>query len=184
MNEIRRRSGNVPRRLLQDPNRTEKPPIKANNVRFDTSVARHYLSVYSFASRLTNDPREAVLLTHGAHRRRRRQVKIERLNQAARCTTIFQRIVSPYFHIAWVAPLFIALVLKPVFGQSSLEAPGEQKVQITVPSEIARGCEEVSRAAIGCELRELLECMHTEHLNPQGLRWIHAWGAPSATEAA
>jgi hypothetical protein len=34
--------------------------------RFDTVVGRYYPAVYNFASRLTDDPREAVLLTHGA----------------------------------------------------------------------------------------------------------------------
>jgi hypothetical protein len=44
--------------------RTEegKPSIKTDRARFDTLVARYY----SFASRLTDDPRKAVLLTHDA----------------------------------------------------------------------------------------------------------------------
>jgi hypothetical protein len=160
MKETPRRRGNVPRHLLQEANRKQKPPIKANNVRFDTSVARHYSTVYSFASRPTSDPRKAVLLTHDALRKRCRQLRIERPKQAARRTTMPQRIVRSYFHIAGVAPLFITLFLAPVFAQSPLEAPGEQKVQITVRSEIARGCEEVSQAAASCELKALLECMH------------------------
>jgi plasmid replication initiation protein len=40
--------------------------MKRKRVRFDTLVARYYPAVYSFASRLTDDPREAVLLTHEA----------------------------------------------------------------------------------------------------------------------
>jgi hypothetical protein len=50
------------------PARTEegKPSIKTDPARFDTLVARYYPAVYSFASRLTDDPRKAVLLTHNA----------------------------------------------------------------------------------------------------------------------
>jgi DNA-directed RNA polymerase specialized sigma24 family protein len=40
--------------------------MKAKTSRFDRLVARYYASVYSFASRLTDDPREAVVLTHDA----------------------------------------------------------------------------------------------------------------------
>ena len=34
----------------------EKPPLKAKTSRFDTLVARYYPVIYSFASRLTDDP--------------------------------------------------------------------------------------------------------------------------------
>jgi hypothetical protein len=34
--------------------------MKRRRARFDTLVARYYPAVYSFASRLTDDPREAV----------------------------------------------------------------------------------------------------------------------------
>jgi len=34
--------------------------MKRTHARFDTLVARYYPAVYSFASRLTDDPREAV----------------------------------------------------------------------------------------------------------------------------
>jgi hypothetical protein len=50
----------------QEPNKRRKPPMKTKRARFNTLVARHYPAVYSFASRLTDDPLEAVLLTHGA----------------------------------------------------------------------------------------------------------------------
>jgi len=81
--------------------------------------------------------------------------------QGLRRTPMTRRMVKPCFHIACVALLFITLVLASVFGQSPRETPGGQKVQTTVPSEIARGCEEVLQAATGCGLRELLECMHS-----------------------
>ena len=49
-------------------NQKRKPPIKAKSSRFDNLVARYYPAVYSFASRLTDDPREAVALTRNAFR--------------------------------------------------------------------------------------------------------------------
>jgi hypothetical protein len=48
--------------------------------RFDTLVGCYYPAVYSFASRLTYDPREAVLLTHDAFntiRKRRSRLRDE-----------------------------------------------------------------------------------------------------------
>lgn len=52
-----------------------KPP-KANKLgRFETSVRRYYSGVYSFASRLTDDPVEAVGLTHGAFISTRKQLQ-------------------------------------------------------------------------------------------------------------
>jgi hypothetical protein len=45
-------------------NQKKKPPMKAKSSRFDSLVARYYPAVYSFASRLTDDPRDAVA---GAH---------------------------------------------------------------------------------------------------------------------
>ena len=37
--------------------------MKTKSSRFDRLVARYYPAVYSFASRLTDDPREAIALT-------------------------------------------------------------------------------------------------------------------------
>jgi DNA-directed RNA polymerase specialized sigma24 family protein len=56
--------------------RTEegKLSIKRDPARFDTLVARYYPAVYSFASRLTDDPRKAVLLTHNAFKTISKQV--------------------------------------------------------------------------------------------------------------
>jgi len=60
-----------------------KPPTKTKGTRFDTLVSRYYPAVYSFASRLTDDPREAILLTKDAfntirkrHWRRRNEVML------------------------------------------------------------------------------------------------------------
>jgi DNA-directed RNA polymerase specialized sigma24 family protein len=59
-----------------------KSPMKTKRTRFDTLVARYYPAVYSFASRLTDDPREAVLLTHDAFNSTRNQLRSRR-NEAA-----------------------------------------------------------------------------------------------------
>jgi|ERR687887_395712 DNA-directed RNA polymerase specialized sigma24 family protein len=60
------RGGDVLRGQRQVPNKARKPRMRAKRARFNTLVARHYPAVYSFASRLTDDPLEAVLLTHDA----------------------------------------------------------------------------------------------------------------------
>jgi hypothetical protein len=49
--------------------------MKRKCLRFDTLVSRYYPAVYSFASRLTDDPREAVLLTHEAFTATRNQLR-------------------------------------------------------------------------------------------------------------
>ena len=59
-------SGTILRAQSQGLNQKRKPPTKTKYRRFDTLVGHYYPAVYSFASRLTDDPREAVLLTHDA----------------------------------------------------------------------------------------------------------------------
>ena len=59
-------SGSILRAQSQGPNPKRKLPTKTKYTRFDSLVARYYPAVYSFASRLTDDPREAVLLTYNA----------------------------------------------------------------------------------------------------------------------
>ena len=51
-----------------------KPPMKAKSSHFDSLVARYYPAVYSFASRLTDDPREAIALTRNAFRSAQKQL--------------------------------------------------------------------------------------------------------------
>jgi hypothetical protein len=51
-----------------------KPPKGNECGRFETLVRRYYSGVYSFASRLTDDPVEAVGLTHGAFISTRKQL--------------------------------------------------------------------------------------------------------------
>jgi DNA-directed RNA polymerase specialized sigma24 family protein len=52
-----------------------KPPKGKKSGRFETLVRRYYSGVYSFASRLTNDPVEAVGLTHRAFISTRKQLQ-------------------------------------------------------------------------------------------------------------
>jgi hypothetical protein len=59
-------------------NQKRKPPMKAKSSRFDSLVARYYPAVYSFASRLTDDPREAVVLTRNAFNGTRKHVRNRR----------------------------------------------------------------------------------------------------------
>jgi hypothetical protein len=59
-------SSHVLHRAPQEPNEKRNPSIKTNLERFDSLVARCYPAVYNFASRLTDDPREAALLTKAA----------------------------------------------------------------------------------------------------------------------
>ena len=66
MKRLPSRSGNMLHGFPQAPQLQRKPPIKTKCARFDRLVARYYPAVYNFASRLTDDPRQAVLLTHNA----------------------------------------------------------------------------------------------------------------------
>ena len=55
-------------------NRKRRLVMKAKSSRFDRLVARYYPAVYSLASRLTDDPREAVMLTRDAFSSTREQL--------------------------------------------------------------------------------------------------------------
>jgi DNA-directed RNA polymerase specialized sigma24 family protein len=48
--------------------------MKAKISRFDNLVARYYPAVYSFASRFTDDPRQAVALTRDAFKSAQKQL--------------------------------------------------------------------------------------------------------------
>jgi len=54
---------------------SKKGVMKTKSSRFDRLVARYYPAVYSFASRLTDDPREAIALKRGAFNSARKQVQ-------------------------------------------------------------------------------------------------------------
>jgi DNA-directed RNA polymerase specialized sigma24 family protein len=49
--------------------------MKTKSSRFDSLVARYYPAVYSFAARLTDDPREAAALTREAFNGARKQLQ-------------------------------------------------------------------------------------------------------------
>jgi len=49
--------------------------MKTNSSRFDGLVARYYPAVYSFAARLTDDPRDAVAVTRQAFSSARKELQ-------------------------------------------------------------------------------------------------------------
>ena len=49
--------------------------MKMKSSRFDRLVARYYPAVYSLATRLTDDPREAIALTRGAFNNARKEAE-------------------------------------------------------------------------------------------------------------
>ena len=55
-------------------NRKRSLVMKAKSSRFDRLVAHYYPAVYRLASRLTDDPREAVMLTRDAFSSTREQL--------------------------------------------------------------------------------------------------------------
>jgi hypothetical protein len=73
MKEPPSRSGSVLHGLLQQP-------------------AHYYPAVYSFASRLTDDPREAVLLTHDAFNSIRKQ-RWDRRDEVALVTILLTAVI-------------------------------------------------------------------------------------------
>jgi hypothetical protein len=59
-------------------NQKRKGPIKAKSSRCGSLVAPCYPAIYSFASRLTDDPREAVVLTRDTFKSTRKQLRNRR----------------------------------------------------------------------------------------------------------
>jgi len=57
---------------------SKEAAMKTKNSRFDKLIARYYPAVYSFAARLTDDPREAVALTRDAFNSTRKQLRNRR----------------------------------------------------------------------------------------------------------
>lgn len=66
--------------------------MKKGNSRFDRLVARYYPVVYSFATRLTDDPREAVALTRQAFDGARKQLSKVR-NQTTIVTVLIAAVL-------------------------------------------------------------------------------------------
>ena len=56
--------------------------MKTKSSRFDHLVARYYPAVYSFAAKLTDDPREAIALTREAFNGARKQLQSMRSQTA------------------------------------------------------------------------------------------------------
>jgi DNA-directed RNA polymerase specialized sigma24 family protein len=83
----------------QELNKTTKPPMKTKRARFNTLVARHYPAVYSFASRLTADPLEAVLLTHDAFNNTRKLLRGRR-DEVAVATILLSAVIRADFTAA------------------------------------------------------------------------------------
>ena len=92
MKRLPSRSGKVPHGLLQEPNQKRKPPTKTKHARFDSLVAHYYPAVYSFASRLTDDPRQAIALTRNAFRSAQKQLCNLR-DQTAVATTLILAVI-------------------------------------------------------------------------------------------
>jgi DNA-directed RNA polymerase specialized sigma24 family protein len=70
----------------------KKPMMKAKTSRFDSLVARYYPAVYTFASRLTDDPRQAVALTHDAFKSTRSQLR-NRRDEAALASILISAVI-------------------------------------------------------------------------------------------
>ena len=66
--------------------------MKTNSSRFDSLVARYYPAVYSFATRLTDDPREAVVLTRHAFNSTRKQLQ-NRRGETALATILISAVI-------------------------------------------------------------------------------------------
>jgi hypothetical protein len=69
------------------------------NSRFDLLVARYYPAVYGFASRLTDDPREAVTLTRNAFESCEKQLRDLR-TQTAIATALLSAVIRSSLAIA------------------------------------------------------------------------------------
>ena len=65
----------------------------SKNSRFDSLVTGYYPAVYSFASKLTDDPHEAVALTHEAFNGARRQLQ-SILSQRAIATILIAAVLG------------------------------------------------------------------------------------------
>ena len=71
--------------------------MKVKNSRFDSLVARYYPAVYNFASRLTDDPWEAVVLTHDAFESTRNQLR-NRRDEAAPASILISAVIRAGFN--------------------------------------------------------------------------------------
>ena len=67
-------------------------PAQKGGSGFDNLVARYYPAVYSFAARLTDDPRDASDLAQAAFRNTRRQL-MQLRNQTAIATILISAVI-------------------------------------------------------------------------------------------
>jgi len=72
------RRGALPRRQVRGADQKRKSPSKTKPLCFDALVARYYDSIYDFVLRITDDPFGAVLVTHDAFTRTRKQLQSRR----------------------------------------------------------------------------------------------------------
>lgn len=70
-----RRRGTLPGGQVPGADQKRKPPSKTKPPSFDVLVARYYCVIYDLALGMTDDPLEAVLLTHDAFNRTRKQLR-------------------------------------------------------------------------------------------------------------
>lgn len=66
--------------------------MKTKISRFDHLVARYYPAVYSFAAKLTDDPRDAIALTREAFNGARKQLRSMR-SQTAIATVLISAVL-------------------------------------------------------------------------------------------
>jgi hypothetical protein len=66
--------------------------MKAKTSRFDTLVARYYPAVYSFASRLNDDTREAIAIKRYAFKNTQNQIR-NRRDEAALATILISAVI-------------------------------------------------------------------------------------------
>jgi DNA-directed RNA polymerase specialized sigma24 family protein len=90
-----------------------KPPKANKHGRFETLVRRYYSGVYSFASRLTDDPVEAVVLTHVAFISTRRHLQTRR-NEVEIVTILLTTVIRA----AGIAKLELANRRTPVHANT------------------------------------------------------------------
>src|SRR5215212_2627764 len=86
------RSGSILHAQSQGQNQKRKPPTKTKYTRFDTLVGNCYPAVYNFASRLTDDPREAVWLTYDAFNTIRKR-RWRRCNEVMLATILLNAVI-------------------------------------------------------------------------------------------
>jgi hypothetical protein len=78
------------------PTKKGRRPMKTKCARFDILVARYYPAIYSFASRLTDDLWEPVMLTRHALNSTRKQLRYRR-DDVALVTTLLNAVIRADF---------------------------------------------------------------------------------------